>query len=73
VGSNRTFGIAYTKLPNGADVEGSGDVVVRKTRSEVPVSVSWTWILVCGALGKGNETAIGLPMASLSGVVADML
>lgn len=39
---SRTFGIAYTKLPNGADVEGSGDVVVRNMRSEVPVFVSWT-------------------------------
>jgi hypothetical protein len=54
-------------------VEGSGDVVVRKRRSELPVFVSWMWIFVCGALGRGNETAISLLEASLLGIVADML
>jgi hypothetical protein len=37
---HHTLGIAYTKLPSGAEVEDSDVEVVRKINSEVPLLVS---------------------------------
>lgn len=60
---NPTLGIAYTKLPSSAEDGDSGVVVVRKTRREVRLLVSWRWMSVCGALGRGNETSTGFAAA----------
>jgi hypothetical protein len=38
--------------------------VVRNSSKFGPLSVNWTWMLVCGAFGKGNETSIGACDAS---------
>jgi tRNA(Met) C34 N-acetyltransferase TmcA len=54
-----TLGIAYTKLPIGAEVAESDVVVVKKATMEVRLSVNWRWIFVCGARGRGNATSIG--------------
>lgn len=54
-----TLGIAYTKLPRGAAVEDSDVVVVRKRSSDVRLLVSWRWMFVPDARGRGNETSIG--------------
>jgi hypothetical protein len=54
-----TLGMAYTKLPKGAEVLVSGVAVVRNMSSEVRLLVNWRWILVCGARGRGKAISIG--------------
>lgn len=59
-----TFGIAYTREPNGTEEAASGVVVVRKSVMFGPLSYSLILIFVCGARGKGTENSIGACGAS---------
>jgi hypothetical protein len=59
-----TFGIAYTNDPRAEEAAVSALDVVRNSSRFGPLSVSWIWMLVCGALGSGNETSIGACDAS---------
>jgi hypothetical protein len=59
-----TFGIAYTNDPKAEEAAVSALDVVRNRSRFGPLSVSWMWMLVCGALGSGNETSIGACDAS---------
>jgi hypothetical protein len=59
-----TFGIAYTKEPNGAEDVDSEVAVVRKSSRFGPLSVSWRWMFVYGAFGSGKDTSIGAYDAS---------
>lgn len=59
-----TFGIAYTNDPKVEDDADSALEVVRNSSKFGPLSVTWTWMLVCGARGRGNETSIGACDAS---------
>ena len=56
--------MAYTKEPSGDEVADSPEDDVRKSSRLGPLLVSWRWMLVCGALGNGNDISTGACGAS---------